>query len=305
MALPNLIIAGAPKCGTSSLFQWIADHPDAEGSIVKETCYFVDAGSHVFDPANNFSSGGQAGYERFFPVSNRKAKIRLEATPTYLYQESALRLLPDLPNRPRFLFVLREPSAQILSTYRYFTNNWTHLKAGVSFADFLEMADRKDPRLAHNELLRLAHANARYIDPLSRWRERVGEARMKVILLEDIQADRNAAMADLAAWLGLDPDFYADYPYPRENETYRVRSRMAQAINQQVRGLVARTPFYQPARALYRRLNTAKAPAPLSASDHAALAALRRAYAADNARLAALFDLDLTSWSHEAALACP
>jgi hypothetical protein len=48
MALPNLIVAGAPKCVTSSLFQWIADHPEAEGARIKETCYFNDLSSHVF-----------------------------------------------------------------------------------------------------------------------------------------------------------------------------------------------------------------------------------------------------------------
>ncbi|MGZ0186475.1 MAG: sulfotransferase domain-containing protein, partial [Alphaproteobacteria bacterium] len=154
MALPNLIIAGAPKCGTSSLFQWIADHPDAEGSLVKETCYFADAESHVFDPTSNFAAAGLAGYERFFPVSKPKARIRLEATPTYIYQNSAFQHLPDIKTRPRFLFVLREPSQQILSTYRYFKNNWTFLKAGDGFADFIEMVNSNDSRLNRNELLR-------------------------------------------------------------------------------------------------------------------------------------------------------
>ena len=60
MALPNLIIAGAPKCGTTSLFRWIDEHPEAEGSSVKETCFFVDPQSHVFDPSSNFASGGLA-----------------------------------------------------------------------------------------------------------------------------------------------------------------------------------------------------------------------------------------------------
>jgi hypothetical protein len=42
MSLPNLVIAGAPKCGTSSLFYWLADHPQACGSTVKETFYLMD-----------------------------------------------------------------------------------------------------------------------------------------------------------------------------------------------------------------------------------------------------------------------
>lgn len=300
MALPNLIIAGAPKCGTSSLFRWLADHPEAEGASIKETCYFVDPSSHVFDPASNFASGGVRGYERFFPVRNRAARVRLEATPTYIYQESARAALPDIPSAPQFLFVLREPSRQILSTYRYFSNNWTYLKRNVAFADFVEMAERRDEKLARNELLQDALANARYVDWLEKWRARLGPDRMRVALLEDVQADPAGQLAEFARWLGLTPDFYGDYAFPRENETYRVRSQTAQEANVRLRGLLARTPLYRPARALYRRLNTDPAPAPLSEQDTAALAGLRARFEDANARLADMFGLDLSSWAEDA-----
>lgn len=296
MALPNLIIAGAPKCGTSSLFRYIADHPSAEGATVKETCYFADPASHIFDPKRNFALDGLAGYEAFFPVARPDAAVRLEATPAYLYQATALAELPDIPSAPRFLFLLREPSRQILSTYRYFSNNWMHLDGDIGFSDFVEMARRRDARLAGNELLQDALANARYVDWLTRWRDRVGPARCKVLLLEDLQADPAAFMGGLAAWLGLDPAFYRGYAFPRENETYRVRSRALQRANVALRGLVARTPVYTAVRAAYRRLNTAAAPAPLNPEDKAALDALRESYMADNARLADAFGLDLAPW---------
>ena len=90
MALPNLIVAGAPKCGTSFLFQWIADHPEAEGARIKEICSFNDPSSHVFNSERNFALTGLAGYENYFPVKKPHAKVRLEATPTYMYQQTAL-----------------------------------------------------------------------------------------------------------------------------------------------------------------------------------------------------------------------
>lgn len=304
MALPNLIIAGAPKCGTSSLFRWIADHPEAEGAAVKETCYFVDPQCHVFDPSSNFASSGLAAYQRFFPVRNRAAKIRLEATPVYLYQASARQALPDIPTAPRFLFILREPARQVLSTYRYFSNNWTHLKRDVGFAAFVDLAERRDARLGANELLRDALANARYVEHLARWRERLGAARMRILLLEHVQADPNRVLGDTARWLGLDPGFYRDYGFPKENETYRVRSRAMQAANLRLRGLLAKTPVYKPLRALYRGLNTGTQPAELTARDLAALADLGLSYGDANARLAEMFDLDLTVWRAGGPAAC-
>src|SRR5215212_3535508 len=52
--LPNWIIAGVPKAGTSTLFRWLTDHPEVSGPSEKETCYFVDRGSHMFRPDRNF-----------------------------------------------------------------------------------------------------------------------------------------------------------------------------------------------------------------------------------------------------------
>lgn len=301
MALPNLIIAGAPKCGTSSLFQWIADHPLAEGSAIKETCYFADPTSHVFNPASHFGKGGLAGYEAHFPVNNPDTLIRLEATPTYIYQQSAITHLPGLETQPKFIFVLREPSSQILSTYRYFSNNWNYLSGDVSFPDFIRMTEARDPKLNGNELLADALPNVRYLDHLNKWRDIIGRDRMLVLTLDQFVSDQTGVMKSIAHWLGLDPTFYDDYSFPRENETYRVKNRILHAANIRLRGLIAKTPLYERVRSAYRQLNTESAPAPLSAEDDAALAVLRAQFQSDNQALAEAFNLDLSRWAPKQA----
>ena len=122
--LPNFIMAGAPKAGTSSIHTWLADHPDALGSIPKETYYFVDPGTHMYEPARNIANGLD-GYRIFFrPPANSAPRVVFESTPSYLYYQTALEYLPDLETRPKFLFIVREPAAQIYSLYSYFKNNW-------------------------------------------------------------------------------------------------------------------------------------------------------------------------------------
>lgn len=64
--LPNLVITGFPKCGTTSLFTWLADHPQVTGSTVKETNFFVDPGTHSFRSHANFRDHGLAGYKAYF-----------------------------------------------------------------------------------------------------------------------------------------------------------------------------------------------------------------------------------------------
>ena len=73
--LPNTIVAGAPKCGTTSVFRYLADHPEVCASNVKETRFLIDPGYPLFDAAANFSIHGLGGYERFFDAG-RAASAR-------------------------------------------------------------------------------------------------------------------------------------------------------------------------------------------------------------------------------------
>ena len=53
--LPNVIIAGAPKCGTSSLYFWLSAHPEVKASMVKETFFFADEVNRFNKNANILS----------------------------------------------------------------------------------------------------------------------------------------------------------------------------------------------------------------------------------------------------------
>ena len=94
--LPNVVVAGAPKCGTSSLFAWLCDHPDVCGSQVKETRYLLDASSPLAR-SGSYERGGIQGYAAYFEHCAERAtppRVIVEATPDYLYQETARQVLP-------------------------------------------------------------------------------------------------------------------------------------------------------------------------------------------------------------------
>ena len=104
--LPNLIIPGAPKAGTSSLQRWLADHPDAFGSVEKETYYFVDPGTHMHRPGAHIANGLEGWRDQFPIPSGVKPKVILESTPGYLYYETALTHIPALESAPKCLCLL-------------------------------------------------------------------------------------------------------------------------------------------------------------------------------------------------------
>ena len=64
-SLPNVIIGGAPKCGTSSLYFWLAAHPEVYGSPKKETFFFADKVNR-FNASANVHEHDLDHYEAFF-----------------------------------------------------------------------------------------------------------------------------------------------------------------------------------------------------------------------------------------------
>lgn len=294
--LPNWIIAGVPKAGTTSVFRWLSDHPQAAGASEKETYYFLDAGSHMFRPQSNWRDHGTAGYERLFAGCNPDARVVLESTPGYIYSETALSELPSLPTKPRFIFMLREPSAQIRSLFTYFQQNWNWVPRGMSFAEFIDAVEQASCKFNGNELAAHALDHAWYPSHLRRWRAAVGAERMHVLLFEDLVAESRAVMQRLAALMNIDPAFYDDYAFPQENATYEVRNAAIQDFNIWLRARLPKGRVYNALRSLYRKLNT-RAPAALD-GDAEVQAQLAERYRPMWAELERDFGLDLARWRH-------
>jgi hypothetical protein len=294
--LPTVVIAGAPKCGTSSLFRWFADHPDVLGSNVKETCYFVDVGTHVFNVKRHFLSGGIEGYERFFVPNGRVPRLIIEATPTYIYSDCALRSLTQITSKPHFIFLLREPVSQIRSIFQYFQTNWNWIPSDMTFSEFISASQLRVDNFGGNELAQNVMRNAAYVDFLVKWREACGAERIHVFLFEEAFSDARRFMHDLAEQFGINSQFYDTYKFPRENQTYLVRSKALQKVNVSVRSLFPQGAMYRAVRSLYRSLNTRRVVAG-QMLDHELEATLAEKYRLPNERLAEEFNLNLAAWT--------
>jgi hypothetical protein len=106
-ALPDFVIIGGMRCGSTALFDWISRHPDVRGPHPKEI--------HFFDV--NFHRG-VGWYRSFFPrrVAGRKT---LEASPSYLAHVGAPRRAASVLPEARLIALLREPAERAWSHYRF------------------------------------------------------------------------------------------------------------------------------------------------------------------------------------------
>jgi hypothetical protein len=248
----------------------------------------------MFRPGSNFRDGGLPGYEQLFGSCDPAVKVAIEATPGYLYSETALRELPHLPSRPNFIVVLREPVAQLQSLFSYFQQNWNWIPRDMTFRDFIAAVEDGNSGFGGNELAANAIANAWYPEHLRRWEAAVGRERLHILLFEELVNDSRATMQRLATELGIRPSFYDDYDFPRENSTYVARSGALQDLNIWLRSRLPQGAFYNIVRWLYRSINTR--PPALQARDVELESALADRFSPMLVELERDFHLDMTLW---------
>jgi hypothetical protein len=209
--LPDFVILGAMKAGTSSLFAYLGEHPRVMAPPGKEI--------HFFDLAYR---RGPDWYRRHFP---RRAEVaaaerRLgasvaigEATPYYLFHPLAAGRIHGLLPDARLIVLLRDPVARAFSHYRHMIQ---HGRESLSFADALAAEEARlraaeaalhggDPAGAAAHRYHSYRARGLYLEQLLRYRAVYPAQQILVLRSEDMFADPQAALDAALAFLGLDP----------------------------------------------------------------------------------------------------
>ena len=109
--IPNTLIIGPPKSGTTFLFQILKTHPEIWGSNIKETRYF--------SPLLKDNKIKRIDhYLKFFKHYNNE-KIIMEATPGYFFGEKHfVKQIKDILGDLKIIIILREPVSRLFSSYK-------------------------------------------------------------------------------------------------------------------------------------------------------------------------------------------
>lgn len=307
-ALPNLFVVGAMKAGTTTLYRYLAGHPDVFMSPIKEPNHFC-AGDEMdrTAPVHGDASAGLDAYldgpmaERHMAyVADRGQYLRLfrggegrpwrgEASPSYLFSSVAPGAVREASPEARVVVVLREPLDRTLSHYRM------DLGEGVVRTPFVR-AVREDRRAAGlgypTDSLYLAMSL--YARQVRRWMDAF-PGRVRVYLFEELRAQPERLTADLAGFLGVDP---AGFRAAGGHENRSVAPRWV-ALNWVLHRSGAKTLVsrFAPGSVLRagKRLwyrDPAGAAVPPALRDE-----LRALFAPDVAELSALIGRDLSHWN--------
>lgn len=294
--IPNLIIAGSPKCGTTSIFNWLSDHPSVCPSSVKETYFLMDRDYPLFRKENNFHKNGFDGYHGFFENCSSTSSIIMEATPDYLYQETALNVIALMPNSTRVILIFRKPSDRVYSLFQFARNNVSVISKNITFTNFIDAVMNGDPQgiIRNRPILKNAIKHSQYIDWLEPWIEKMPD-KISILLFEDMRQDPKIFMKNLSSSLGIDSSFFDSFDFSPKNKTYEVNNQSMHLIKKFISSTLPNGRYRKFMSYFYRRINTGK-PKAKSQDDIEALYNLDQYFSVYNDRLEELTGLDLSKW---------
>jgi hypothetical protein len=278
VVLPNFVVIGAGKAGTSALYVWLRQHPDVfMPASLKETfffCYDPADPEHVAAPRSRFPVRTLEEYEALFAAAGGATAIG-EATPLYLDSPQApphmSRVIPDA----RLIASVRDPVSRV----------WSHAQMNVR-------QDRAGDIAV--EAMRLAETDEHDYAPKFRlWLQHYPREQLHVFRYDDLLRDGSGVLRDIHRFLGV-----AELPVDvsrRHNPGGIPRSRTLQRLIdlralRRLRPMAPTAAFNLVAR--LRRLNLAEAPPP----EDAVRRRLAARYRDDIADTQDILGLDLSDW---------
>lgn len=285
MPLPNFIVIGVAKAGTTSLYRYLDQHPQIYMCPDKGTNFFgyEDARSWVWTDEGeppllrHFHVHTFEAYEAAFAGVRDEIAVG-EVSPQYFRCPTAARRIRETIPHARLIASLRNPVDRAFSGYLMRTRRGEAVRG------------------AHDDLTREAsHVKEGFYYPrLKRFFDAFPREQLKVLLFDDLARNTTDVLSDLFAFLDVDPTFVPETP--RYNRANIPRSRRLNRV------------LYHPA-----AVRTAKALLPVGAHDLARRARrhnlkapptlppdlrarLQDVYREDILRLETLLDLDLSPW---------
>ena len=196
--LPNLLLVGAAKSGSSLLANCLGQHPEIYMSPVKEPFYFVP-------------NCGVDSFEEYISLfkNSESAKIRAEASTGYLYSENAaLAIKKTLPNT-KIMIILRNPIDMAFSF-------WAFNSRRGNETDSFETAITTQKQRFSQEFMKtcvgwpysyLYIERAKYYQQVKRYIDLFGRDRVNVIIFEEFLQDPTKSFSEIFNFLEVDQNF--------------------------------------------------------------------------------------------------
>lgn len=295
MPLPNFLIIGVQKAGSTSVYEYLKQHPQVYVSPRKETEFFSRNLSQV--PERKTTPGGRRqiltleDYQSLFANVTDELAIG-EASPNYMmaYRNAIPNIQKYVPEA-KLIAILRNPIERAYSDYLM------HVRDALGSPKPLGEQVKTSPQSSYTLCKGL------YYEQLSHFVDAFGWAQMRVFLYEDLRRDSLQMMRSLYQFIGVDSDFTADTQkrfqtaeVPKSqavNRLLRTKNPVRSAVAGALRQVLPESARQQLRSRLIAANSQDKSSQPLPDTDRQLLFDY---YHEDMLKLQDLIDRDLSSW---------
>ena len=223
--LPDFLVLGAQKAGTTALYEYLRRHPQITGPSWKEVSFF-----------DRHWARGESWYRGNFPnLARTRGKHVGEASPSYVFHPLAPQRVQEVVPEARLIVLVRNPVDRALSQYNH------EVALGREPLPFEEALDAEEERLRGEDERMAADsryfsrewwshtykARGRYAEQLERWLAVFPREQLLVLPSDDLGSDPARAHAQVLEFLGASPQRLDSYPrvYERQYEPMRPETR--------------------------------------------------------------------------------
>lgn len=288
--LPDFLIIGAHKCGTTALYRTLQQHPQIFMSEVKEPRFFTyedDPPTHL-PPKDGIAYTRLEDYLALFDDAEDHQLIG-EASPIYASWYRSRRTAQNIQRhcpRVKLVAVLRQPAERAWSEFHFCRRHGSEPLRSFESA----LAAEESPERENWHPDTFYFRTGQYGEILESYYELFDRSQIHIILYDEYEAKPEAELPALFRFLGVDPQYQADTK-SRHNTGVRLRSRFLQHVSRRLQC----APANPAGRLLVRALNKFnRTPVPGLPSDQ--YERLTNRYRDDILKLQRLTGRDLSHW---------
>jgi hypothetical protein len=204
--LPNFVVVGAPKCGTTSLYYYLRQHPQVFLPQRKELHYFAFPflSRLIAGPGDSSilatSCRTLEEYRNYF-TDARDEKAVGDISPSYFhYAEEVAPQIHSTLGEPKIIVMLRDPVQKAFSQYMHL------IRDNRETLEFPAALDAEEQRIGqgYSAMWRYAESSL-FFRRTQRFIEEFGRERVRVVLFDDLARDPAHTVAGVFEFLGVDP----------------------------------------------------------------------------------------------------
>jgi hypothetical protein len=252
--LPDFLIVGHPKCGTTALYHTLRSHSQIHMPDMKEPWFFVP---ELHSPFRRRADGRPDTIDEYMALFAGAAPGQRagEASSSYLMSlEAASRIAEAIP-AARIIAIVREPASFLRSLHLQFVQTHVEQETDLRTALELEQPRRRGeciPERSARPQVLLYSEHVRYVEQLRRYRDAFPSEQVLVLVYEDFRRDNRATVRQVLRFLEVNADESLE-PI-QANPSVRVRSRHLHELLQAVS--VGRGPVSRAAKSSLKRITS-------------------------------------------------